>query len=479
LPFVLNNIKRFSFIYKLLIAFILLALVLFPTFYNLHFLSIQPWDEALFALRAYFLYSEGKVLQHFSEITPMLNYPNSKPVFITLFQALSMKVFGPSEFALRLPIALSFVAINLSFLYISKKTVNSYVVGIIAIVLFISTKGVNDYHMSRFGDHYIPFALFFLLFCYQSFQFMQNKKSINLILLILFFAIGFLTKSVAILMAFPAILVWIVMHGHFKSFIIDRRVLIALILVFSFLIINYFFQSYHFHNQERFTKVLEHQGPFWFYFSKFYNDNLLTPWIYFTPLLIIFLRNNKLMFYFTLQCLFILLIISLAQTKLYWYAAPLYPLFVFALSIALFLSYQWLSNKLPNLKLLWSISFPLSIILLAYKPYSKHIIEIIQPIDYCNTCRLGYVLRDAKSLQPHIKQITLLQNEEKTPNFFYYQRVYNQEYGYQIEVAKDFESVKTPYFICSQIAYDSLQAKLPLSKVILDYNGAKLIQIEP
>jgi 4-amino-4-deoxy-L-arabinose transferase-like glycosyltransferase len=470
--------KRNPFIFKLFLSLVLLVLVLFPAFYNLHFLSIQPWDEALFALRAYFLYSEGKILQHFSEITPMLNYPNSKPVFITLFQALSMKVFGPTEFALRLPIALTYVAINFSFLYISKKTFKSYIVGVIAIILFISTKGVNDYHMSRFGDHDIPFALFFLLFCYQTFQFIQDKKLSNLILLILFFAIGFLTKSVAMIMAFPALGVWIIMQGQFKPLIRDRRIIITLILIFSFLIINYFFQSYHFHNQERFTKVLEHQGPFWFYVSKFYNDNLLTPWIYFTPLLFLFIRKNKLLFYFTLQCLFILLIISLAQTKLYWYAAPLYPLFIFALSIALFLGYQWLCSKLPQLKLFWTISFPLSIILHAYQPYSKHLLEIIQPIDYCNTCRLGYVLREAKTLQPHIKQITLLQNEEKTPNFFFYQRVYNREYGYQIEVAKNFESVKTPYFICSQIAYDSLQAKLPLSKVLLEYNGAKLIQIE-
>jgi len=470
--------KRTPFIFKLFISLVLLVLVLFPAFYNLHFLSIQPWDEALFALRAYFLYSEGKVLQHFSEISPMLNYPNIKPVFMTLFQALSMKLFGPTEFALRFPIALSFVAINFSFLYISKKTFKSYIIGVIAIILFISTKGVNDYHMSRFGDHDIPFAFFFLLFCYHSYSFIQTKAIKNLTFAILFFIIGFLTKSVAIFMALPALGLWILLQGQFKTFINDNRLIIPIIILLLFLVYCYLFQSFHFHNHQRFTKVLDHQGPFWFYLSKFYNDNLLTPWIYFTPLLFLFLRKNKLLFYLTLQCLVILLIISLAQTKLYWYAAPLYPLFIFALSIALFLSYQWLCSKLPQLKLFWTISFPLSIILLAYQPYSKHLLEIIQPIDYCNTCRLGYVLRDAKTLQPHIKQITLLQNEEKTPNFFFYQRVYNREYGYQIEVAKDFESVKTPYFICSQIAYDSLQAKLPLSKVLLEYNGAKLIQIE-
>ena len=81
-----------------------LGMLSWSLFYDLEGIDMNVLDESLFALRAYQLYENGTFLQNFNQFEGLYDHPSTKLPFVTLLQAASFHLFGPSVWALRLPI---------------------------------------------------------------------------------------------------------------------------------------------------------------------------------------------------------------------------------------------------------------------------------------------------------------------------------------------------------------------------------------
>jgi len=108
-------------------------LIYIPTFHFMGQVPIRHWDESLFGLRALHMYSTGDYMSNFDLYEGLMDHRNTKLPFTTWIQVLFMKIVGINVIALRLPIALIFVAtIGYIFRYTHKhleiKTYHSSVI---------------------------------------------------------------------------------------------------------------------------------------------------------------------------------------------------------------------------------------------------------------------------------------------------------------------------------------------------------------
>ena len=339
---------------KLLLLALFLTVLYFPFFLHLDSLPIQQYDESLFAFRAYHIAEHGVPLKNFSFYDEVWEFPNSKPPLFSYIQALSYKIFGYNELAIRLPSAITGVLICFLIVFISFRKQKDVLAGVLSALILATSSGFIGHHMARFGDQDVPFALFTFLFIYQFYEFLKTHSYRPLALAALFFLIAFLIKSVAIFLVLPGIFIFTISQKDSLQFLkANVKVFVLLSIIVSFAIAGLaIFDMDQFvsviENYKRFTTKIDpyHSHGFWFYLEGFINDGYFTPWIFFLPLsLLPIIFNSKWKdFLLYMWSIFILdwLFISLAQIKIAHYAAPIYILASFSIGI----SVSWCLRKL-------------------------------------------------------------------------------------------------------------------------------------
>ena len=138
---------------KRILGIVLLAAALWPLFYKLGEAPLRAWDESLFAMRAYYAVEEGGYLPNFDYYPGITFYRNLKPPFGTWWQALSYRMFGYDEWALRLPVAV-FSALLVVMLWLWRCAVPELPYsGVAAGLILVLSPGFLRDHVARTGDH--------------------------------------------------------------------------------------------------------------------------------------------------------------------------------------------------------------------------------------------------------------------------------------------------------------------------------------
>lgn len=296
------------------------------------------WDEARIAVSAFEMtHNHNLLVVHYAGRPDMWSV---KPPLMIWLQALGISIWGMHEWVTRLPgaIASTGTCMIIYWFFARRK---EPLLGFIAALALITSQGFMTLHCSRTGDYDTLLTCFCTAYCLSYFSYIEGRETKYLYTTFIFLTLAALTKGVAALLFLPALLLFTLYRKKLVPLLRTKHFYTGLV-GFIVLVFGYYLLRDHYNpgyikavqDNElggRYTQALEHnKGVFLYYFNnmKLYQ---FTPWY----LLIIpgalagILaeggKHRHLTVYLLLLSITFFLVISSAQTKLYWYAMPMYP----------------------------------------------------------------------------------------------------------------------------------------------------------
>lgn len=380
-------------LFPYLIVFVLVAL---PIFSHLDSFPIRVWDESRLANNAYEMYhNHNYIVSYFYGAPDMWS---TKPTLLIAIQALFMHVIGVNELAVRLPIALATLMLCFSIFYFLKRIFKNNVIGIIAVLVLITTNGFVELHGSRTGDYDVLLILFTTLACFNFFYFIQEQQLKNLYLFFAFSAFAVLTKGVAGVLFWPGILLYAIYSKQVIPMLKNKHTYIGL---FSCLAVA---ASYYIVREQlnpgyweavkvnelggRFFHVIEKHDHDFFYYFNLIVDYDYSYWCLLVPvsLLVSLTINNKLMnqvsIFVTCLVTTYFLIISTAKTKVPWYNLPMYPFLAILLALLLYFTYEQLSKSaITDFKIKYNYRPLLFLVVIFAFPFKMIVSKTMDPVE--------------------------------------------------------------------------------------------------
>lgn len=395
----------------LLLTTLLLSIVLFG---HLDTLAIRIWDESRLAVNAQdALLNNNYLVPHFRGKPEMWN---TKPTLLISLQALSMKLFGMNELAIRLPSAFAGLGVCLGLILFSWKHLKLQI-GILAAFILVTTAGYVGLHVTRTGDFDALLTVFTTTACLSFFVYTQNRMTRYIQVFYISLGLGVLAKSIVILLFIPGIALYILLTKSCWDVLKDKRVytnsLLFLVPVIGYYVLREQFNPGYIQaviDNEitgRYLSAIEtHNQSISFYF-----DNLLhgryAYWIYILPIALVFgfftkdSFQKQLHVFLSICVVLFFTIISTAESKLAWYDAPIYPLLAILIAMFLYRCIHIVISKIakPNSKLVWVETIAI-VILVAFPYYQKvqaitHTKELAHEEAFYS---IEYFLRDAENV---------------------------------------------------------------------------------
>lgn len=313
---------------------------------------IHIFDEAIYANNSLEMAQNNEYMVYTNNGT--INHYNTKPPFVLILQALSFKLFSYSEFALRLP-TLSALAGIFFLLYRSCVTLRLPLpIGILSAYILLTTPGAIRTHVFLTGDLDGVLVFFTTLIVFNHLKQLHEKQitSCSIACLFLGFTLGYFTKSTAILLILPSIIISYAYEGLLLTLLKNRFFYLYLSLSVVAIVLYYvvrekydpgYFDLAFTSEFKRYTSnVLPwHVQPVYFYFEKTITQlnpvyTLITailsaPYFYLKTA-----KYKRIVFNLFFICITYIVVISISKVKLEWYEAPVFPLWSFALAVMIF-----------------------------------------------------------------------------------------------------------------------------------------------
>lgn len=479
-----KTLTKNNFIITTILSVILIVLVSIYI-YKLSSRSIYIWDESIYANNAL----EMSVTKNIGSYTNdyKVSYFNVKPPFVIILQALSFSVFGYSEFALRIPTLLFCLGVIFLLLYYSKLLFSNLSAGLYASIFFMTWLGSMRPHVFLSGD--LDAALVFfttLLFLNHLEVILKNQASNkNYYIYTIGFLLGYFSKSTAIFLILPSLLVTSFYKNLLLKIITDRRFYISLSVILCS-IAGYYLYKYNTDSHYiklvweteyvRFVKNIMpwHAQPFNYYFYNFIH--YFSPFhsiLLFVLLIIGFLKRVLRLthFYLFSSSLLYLLFISIPIVKLEWYDAPVYPL----LSLLLGLLLEKTLSTVPLILRMCVNIFIFTMLFISYKNTFNKFYNIIQSQEI-----EGNFLKIYDDRFKNLKVLKVIENnkEEHYNVLKFYLKRNDIEHGSTITIIKEIKDVSVfdTVLCCDKIRLDSIKI---IHKTILlkKNNDCELLKI--
>ena len=327
-------------------------------FFNVAAPPVALTDEARVALNALEMMSSSNPLVVTYGGDPDLWNP--KPPLAVWLSALSMKLLGVSEFALRFPHVLAAVATVIAVFAFTRRVSRSSGAGVVAATALLGTTGYVETHVARTADYDSLLVLFATLTSFQLFRASEDpsRAARHIWLSATFMACALFTKSVAALLITPGYALYLFVSRDMRKLLARRESWQAAAAVVAAATVfltarelahpGYLRAVWDIDIGGRFFSDASPHGATWsYYLSGLFEPwlGVLTrplpiwvlmisafPWSWTAVLLLpatLFARRPEVTraSLFLLCCLAgLLLAISTAATKFEWYAAPSYPL---------------------------------------------------------------------------------------------------------------------------------------------------------
>ncbi|HEY9177337.1 MAG TPA: glycosyltransferase family 39 protein [Flavipsychrobacter sp.] len=318
---------------------IVILLAVIPLFGHLDELPIQRWDESRLAVTAYEMSINNNWLvpYHFGH-PEMIGV---KPPLQIWFMAMSIKLFGANELAVRLPSAI-FALLTCLFIYwFLTVKMQKRVWGVLAAAILVICDGYVHLHCSRTGDYDTLLTLLTTIFLFYSYLFIRDSEAKYIVIAAIAITLACFTKGVAALMFIPGVFICFAYSGKLKK-LFSSPAFYAGLAIFIIVIPGYYLLREQLtpgylesvsRNElgGRFLSTLEnHYQPWYFYIFRLIEREY--AWFFISimavPLVLIYKENAKRQFvlFLATTAVSFLFFISVAGTKLDWYSMPLYPL---------------------------------------------------------------------------------------------------------------------------------------------------------
>jgi 4-amino-4-deoxy-L-arabinose transferase-like glycosyltransferase len=375
-----------------------LVLIYTPFFMHLGNLPIRIWDEARLVANALEMQQNRNFLvPHFNGEPDMWN---TKPPLMVVSQVLFLNLMGNQELSFRMPSAIAGALTCLLILFFSWRYLKSYWLGIISIMILITTDGYLGDHVGRTGDYDAMLVLFTTLSSLSVFLWTEKKEDSFIHLLFIGLTLGVLTKSVQALMFLPAIGLYLLFTRNLLALFRAKWLYIDLI-IFVLIIGGYYFARESVNQGYlqavalnelggRFFETIEnHKHDALYYLDLLYNSQFNTWFIFvFAGFLFAFTFTEgiyrRIAIFTALLSVSYLVIISLSGTKLSWYTAPVFPFFAILSALSIFRLYLYIIS-IPTIGIRWltpQITGFIMLILFFFYPYYNIIDKVYKPRDH-------------------------------------------------------------------------------------------------
>ncbi len=434
---------------------IIFALAYFPIFSFLTTIPMQIWDESRLAISSMEMSEGGNPF-----VVTYTHEPDTwstKPPMMIWLQAIGIKLFGLSEFAVRFPAALAGLFTLFVLAWYGYRISGNYWLPLYFVVTLLSSSGYFDSHGPRTADYDALLTLFITIYSMAMFSFMEtgNRKSLTIFFICLTGAV--LTKGIAGFMMLPGIFIMLVSQKKIPAILKNTRTYWG-IAFFIALAGGYYFLREHFNPgyiksmwtneiaQRYMGNVEGHEHPFDYYYLNMYHSR----YTFFLPILLcgmvcnFFLKDNmlrKMSAYCTILSITFFLIISQGSSKIEHYELPLYPLFavitgiflysiVSAISKQLDLSFQFSRNLTPYI----------ATFLVFAVPYSQVFSKTFKPVDPDNVeefYHLGYAMKYVLKHPGQYKHIKVIHSGYDAHIAFYIHMLKNKGVDAEITEIKN------------------------------------------
>lgn len=440
--------------YEKLFKILLFAgVIFFPLFLHLSYLPIRIWDEARLAINALEMSENGNFIVTFYKGNPDLW--NTKPPLMIWLQVISLKIFGENELAIRFPAAFAAVLTCTIVLVFAIKYLKSYWLGLISVLVLVTSKGYVSLHGTRTGD-YDSLLVLFLTMASLSFFVYINSKTKDwkyLYLTIISLTLAVLTKGIAGLLITPALFVFCVIERQFINLLKSKHLYVNM-LIFIVMIGGYYLWREMLNpgyidavikNElgGRYIETIEnHKQDFWFYFKNI-TSGRFKYWYWLVPIGVIIgiiqkdEKYRKLMWFFTLIIIQFFFLISFGQTKLSWYDLPLYPYLSIIVSFPIFIIFMGIRNlRVIKLKLVYQFVPAIFLIIIFLIPYLNIINWGSKPKEHKwhqEFYNISYFMKDAVESDKDLDGYNIIY-EGYNGHLYYYVKLLNKK-GQNIKVA--------------------------------------------
>lgn len=388
----MNKSEKYCFFLFNILFVIACAL---PIFYKLGHLPVPVYDEARLAVNTVEMVENGNwLVTHFEGQPDMWN---TKPPLLIWCQAICIKLLGHNEWAFRLPSALAAVATIILLLWFCWFKLHRPLLGYLAALILLTSQGYVRWHVIRTGDYdaLLTFWNTAQVICFFLFIHANNQREERkyLFLLSLCIALAVLTKSIVGLMFLPPMFLYVIWQK--QLFHVLKMPKLYLAIAGTLGIIGAYYGLREIYNPGyiqavwdnelggRYLTTIEgHRHAAGFYIERLWGKKFV-HWIYFLPLLFfVYPLINQQQKRFTIlaggTCLFFLLFISTAQTKIGWYDAPIYPLLAILAAIVIEKIMMLLRIHLPFKRIgLQYLAFTFLLLGLFGQPYRIIVDEIL------------------------------------------------------------------------------------------------------
>jgi 4-amino-4-deoxy-L-arabinose transferase-like glycosyltransferase len=260
-----------------------------------------------------------------------------------------------------LPSAIAGFLVCISLWLFSIKILNKPIIGIISILVLVTSHGYINYHSTRTGDYDSLLGLFTTVSSLLFYIYIKNKNAKIYYWFFICLSLGVLTKSINALFFLPGLLIYTIINGQLSDLLKDKRTYLG-ILYFSFPIICYYLLREYYnpgflkavwYNElggRYISTIEEHKNPFLYYWDNFFKFQI-PLWIKFVIpgiLLSWIIRDEELKkfsSYVSILCVTFFLIISFSETKLEWYDVPLFPFLSYMASLAIYILYKFVRDN--------------------------------------------------------------------------------------------------------------------------------------
>lgn len=443
--------------FEVLFIVFTLAVACFTIFYKLGNAPIYIWDEAIYACNSLDMAKSGDLLV--LKIDGVVNTYNSKPPLVNWLQALCVRIWGSTEFAIRLPSALAALGTCLILLVFSHRTLHNVIIGCISVLILATTFGFIRHHVSRTGDLDAVLVMWITFYSSTALHyFLMPDKGHRIYLSLITFGIvmAFLTKSVAGLLPLPGLLIVGILNKRIKDLIripfLYFCILIFLCVYFGF----YFLREYASPGsldtsfQSEYLRFFQnimpwHEQPVYFYMTTLYARFI--PYLFIFPFALYFAFRQKNMKPLTMALIIFILvylvIISIPKVKLEWYDAPVYPFLCLILGMGIYNCLQ--SSYDPDKKIKFIIVLILISLLIIWG-----FINTVQRISHNNGMpvdpleREGYFMKDLHKINPELNTYSVLMHVNHKAHLTqaqFYASAYNWYNAYNIKIVDDVASI--------------------------------------
>lgn len=453
----IRNINK-QHIYTFLKILFLFLLLYMPIFGFLDSLPIRKWDEARRSFNALEMsQNHNFIVTHFEGNPDMWG---TKPPLLIWAQVFFIKLLGFNELAIRMPSAIAaFLTCSLLMVF-ALRYFKSYLFGIIAVLVLITTPGYVCDHVSRTGDFDALLTFFTTLGSIFFFIYTENNKSKYIYGFFLAIALGVLTKGVAALFFTPAWLIYGLIRKKIIPLLTNKHFYFALgaflIITVGFYLLRemqnpgYFAAVRENELGGRYLKTIEdHDNNFWFYFQTLQKHHFSAWYIWALSAMVlgIFFKDKKisrLAIFTSLLSVIFLVIISNSKTKLFWYDAQIFPLLALLTALIIHQVFNILKD-IPYLqKNLRIIILPyLFLIIVFFTPYQKTIKRTYMPQEKVwdkEFYAISHFMKDAVNGKYQIDGFDLVYNGYDVHLDFYVFRLAQK--GVHVNIIEDYKSLK-------------------------------------